>query len=58
MTVAELIEALEQMPPNAEVIEPGNHIGHSAIGISEVVQVEDAILTDGSCYPVVMVRTV
>ena len=57
MNVSELIAELEKHPMNAEVITPGNHFGSYASGIDEVVQVDDCILTDGSRYPVVMVRT-
>ena len=56
MTVTELIKELQNHPGNAEVIMPGGHAGHTTFGITEVVECEPAHLTDGSEYPVIMVR--
>lgn len=53
MMVRELIEELQKHDPNAEVITPGNW----PHGIDEVVEVDDHVLTDGSKYPVIMLRT-
>ena len=57
MTVQEMIEELKLLPLDAEVISPGNHYGYSVSGITEIVQVQDCVLSDGSSYPVVMVVT-
>ena len=53
MMVRELIEELQKHDMNAEVTTPGNW----PHGVDEVVQVDDHILTDGSKYPVIMLRT-
>lgn len=57
MNVKQLIEELSKHDSDAEVITPGNHFGHAAWGITEVVEVEPVRLTDGSEYPVVMLRS-
>lgn len=57
MNVKDLIEQLQKHEQDAEVITPGNHAGHTVFGITEVVQVEPAVLSDGSSYPVVMLRS-
>ena len=58
MTVIELITELKKFDNQTEVIMPGGHAGHTTFGITEVVEVEDAVLTDGSRYSVCMVRAV
>lgn len=57
MTVHELIEELSKHDPEAEVITPGNHFGMSANGIAEVAEIEPVVLSDGSKYAVVELRS-
>ena len=58
MMVRELIEELRKFDMNAEVVGPGYYrVAGVPFGITEIVERPDAVLTDGSSYPVVMLRS-
>ena len=56
MQVRDLISKLTELPLDAEVIFPGGHTGSTPSDcVEDVIQVDDAVLSDGSTYPIVMV---